>query len=203
MENVKFETFEWIRSWSDHAPETDLPRVLLVGDSITNGYQEAVRALLAGVCYVDFIATSYHVDNPLYRDIVRAFFHARPYAFVHFNNGLHGKHGDIATYEQEMDKLIREFKKSAQVMLVTCTNRYTNELKSLCPSWMPVIEERNAAIYRLAEKYGLAVDDLYTVSVNMPMSERQLDGVHYTEEGSRKSLAPVVAEAIKKALLSK
>ena len=50
---------EWIRAWCDDTNEKDLPRVLLIGDSITNGYQEKVRTLLQGVCYVDFIATSY------------------------------------------------------------------------------------------------------------------------------------------------
>ena len=37
------ERFEWINSWCDETLNADLPRVLLVGDSITLGYQDKVR----------------------------------------------------------------------------------------------------------------------------------------------------------------
>ena len=40
------ETYEWIHSWCDEAGKRDLPRVLLVGDSITHSYQNEVRELL-------------------------------------------------------------------------------------------------------------------------------------------------------------
>lgn len=38
------EQFEWIHSWCDEALRDDLPRVLLVGDSITHNYQETVKS---------------------------------------------------------------------------------------------------------------------------------------------------------------
>mgnify|MGYP004680288829 CR=1 FL=1 len=37
------ETFEWIHSWLDHTDRHDHPRVLLIGDSICNGYEEFVN----------------------------------------------------------------------------------------------------------------------------------------------------------------
>ena len=52
------ETYEWIHSWCDEAGKHDLPRVLLVGDSITHSYQNEVRELLKGKVYVDYVATS-------------------------------------------------------------------------------------------------------------------------------------------------
>ena len=86
------EKFEWIRSWSDYAPNTDKPRVLLIGDSITNGYNEQVRELLREVCYVDFFATSYTIESCVYLANVRAMIADAKYALVHFNFGLHGFH---------------------------------------------------------------------------------------------------------------
>ena len=47
---MKKEKYEWIHSWCDEALNNDLPRVLLVGDSITHNYQEKVRELLRGIC---------------------------------------------------------------------------------------------------------------------------------------------------------
>lgn len=40
------ERFEWVQSWCDEALSDDLPRVLLIGDSITRQYQDRVRELL-------------------------------------------------------------------------------------------------------------------------------------------------------------
>ena len=38
VEGFMKERFEWIHSWCDYSEKNDLPRVLLVGDSITNAY---------------------------------------------------------------------------------------------------------------------------------------------------------------------
>ena len=44
------------------------------------------------------------------------------------------------------------------------------------------VDARNVTVRRVAEKYGLAIDDLY--SVVMGKSDiRAADGYHYTEEG--------------------
>ena len=86
------EQFEWIHSWCDEAAQNDLPRVLLVGDSITHSYQEKVRELLRGVCYVDYISTSYAIDTKMYNQLVYNFMTDSKYALIHFNHGLHGIH---------------------------------------------------------------------------------------------------------------
>ena len=94
------ERFEWIQSWCDEADKTDKPRVLLIGDSITYGYQAIVRELLHDFCYVDFLATSYAADNKLFSTLVEDFAKNSDYAIVHFNHGLHGIHMSKRTYEK-------------------------------------------------------------------------------------------------------
>lgn len=42
------EDFEWIHSWTDYSNNNDLPRILLIGDSITEGYNRIVREKLSG-----------------------------------------------------------------------------------------------------------------------------------------------------------
>ena len=86
------EQCEWIHSWCDETAQNDLPRVLLVGDSITNNYQEKVRGLLKGICYVDYISTSYAIDTKIYNQLVYAFMTDSKYDLIHFNHGLHGIH---------------------------------------------------------------------------------------------------------------
>lgn len=78
------EQFEWIHSWCDETKNADLPRVLLVGDSITHNYQEKVRELLRGVCYVDYISTSYAIDSRIYNHLVYEFMTDSNYSLIRF-----------------------------------------------------------------------------------------------------------------------
>ena len=105
------EQFEWIHSWCDETALNDLPRVLLVGDSITDGYQAKVRELLKGVCYVDYIATSYAVDSKMYNLLVGAFVADSKYDLIHFNHGLHGIHISKKSYKSRMKKLLSKIEK--------------------------------------------------------------------------------------------
>ena len=188
------ERFEWIHSWCDNTLNTDLPRVLLIGDSITYGYQEKVRELLRGVCYVDYLSTSYSVDMKIYNTLVTNFVSDSRYALIHFNHGLHGKYMSKRSYKSKVGKLLDKF--SVPVVLATSTFVYHEGNKRADGSWMKRVRERNAAINELVEKKGYAIDDLYSVSVAMPKEKRYQDGTHYTAEGYE-VFASVVAECIK------
>ena len=194
------ETYEWCRSWMDHADATDLPRVLLIGDSITNGYQDEVRRLLNGVCYVDMIATSYFVDAPIYHSLVGAFYDDLPYAVVHFNHGLHGYHGTKEVYESGMESLLSKLEIKSKVILATSSSVLQNNSPLPHEGWAEKLAERNAVVRRLAEKHGCAISDLYEVSVNVPYDLRSKDGFHYAEAGYSDYFAPRVADEIKRAL---
>jgi len=70
--------------------DTKLPRVLLIGDSILNGYRKEVIASLAGKAYVDAWVNPYCQSehyNKLLADVLDK---NGPYNIVHFNMGLHG-----------------------------------------------------------------------------------------------------------------
>ena len=45
------ERIEWADIWVTDADKNDLPRVLLIGDSITRGYFDGVEKQLAGKAY--------------------------------------------------------------------------------------------------------------------------------------------------------
>src|SRR5712691_4028582 len=59
------ESIEWCDIWISHANETNLPRVLLIGDSITRGYYPEVEKRLAGKAFVARLATSRFVADPV------------------------------------------------------------------------------------------------------------------------------------------
>ena len=192
------ENFEWARAWCDKTNNGDLPRVLLFGDSITEGYQEAVRELLCGECYVDFVATAYFSDRDICRNILAAYLADSLYTVVHLNNGLHGKMLDNERYEEGLNKLLdacSEYK----TILATSTVVYKNGEKEVDDSWTPILDKRNAITKDAANKRNLAVDDLYAVSLGIPYEMRKADGYHYEPAGSR-ILAESVARSVREAL---
>ncbi len=195
---MKKERFEWIHSWCDDTGMDDLPRVLLIGDSITHGYQTKVRELLKGVCWVDYIATSYAVDCLFFNQLIENFAADSKYAVIHFNHGLHGMHMTTEVYEEAMDALTGKLAEMGKVILVTSTKTYkpgTDEVtdgnaKILC---------RNEALGRLAKKYGCTIDDLYTVSAGLSMDGYSKDGTHFSDEGYT-ALSKAVEESIRAVL---
>ena len=193
------EQFEWIHSWCDETLQDDLPRVLLVGDSITRNYQEKVRELLKGVCYVDYIATSYAIDTKMYNQLIYTFMTDSKYALIHFNHGLHGVHLSKKSYKSRMVKLLSKLDKDVKLILATSTIVYREGNKRLDGAWMKRVRERNAAVQEIAEEKGCGVDDLYTVSASIPKEYRYVDGTHYLKGGNA-MLAEMVAECIRKEL---
>ena len=190
------ERFEWIHSWCDETQNTDLPRVLLVGDSITLGYQEKVRQKLKGVCYVDFISCSYAIDTKIYNDLVYRFAADSEYRLIHFNHGLHGQHMTKRTYLSKMKKLSEKLGAKSRIVFVTSTVVFAEGNVRLDKVWTKKLKERNDAVKELAALRGDGVDDLYAVSVNIPKEYRNMDGTHYTDEGYE-IFASAVAEYIR------
>ena len=196
---MKKEQKEWIRAWCDDTNENDLPRVLLIGDSIVNGYQEKVRELLSGVCYVDFLATSYAIDMPIYHKLVPAFATDSCYDLIHYNNGLHGIHIGKRTYKSGVKKVLKKIADGKKVILATSTIVYKGSTKRKDGAWMKRVRERNAALKELSVELGYDLDDLYEASTTIPFEKRYGDGTHYLV-GGYELLAQAVVESIKKAL---
>lgn len=196
---MKKEWIEWILSWCDSTTEKDLPRILLVGDSITHGYQTLVRGLLKGVCYVDYLSVSYAIDTKMYNDLVKNFAKDSEYALIHFNHGLHGIHMTQRTYKSRMKKLLGELSKKSKIVLAKTTYVYESGNKKPHKAWMKRVKERNNVIDEFSLELQFPIDDLYAVSVGIPKEFREEDGTHYKADGY-KILAEAVAESVKKSL---
>lgn len=192
------EKYEWIHSWCDETARTDLPRVLLIGDSITNGYQAKVREALRGICQVDYIATSYAIDAPFYGTLIESFAADSHYDVIHFNHGLHGAHMTTDVYEAGMDALTEKLADMGKVILVTSTKTYKPGTDTPT-DFHKLVVERNEALFRLAEKHGCTIDDLYVVSAGLPLDSYSGDGTHFADAGYD-VLCTAVVDSVKKVL---
>ena len=60
------EEYEWCNIWWNRAQDASLPRVLLIGDSVSVGYTDTVIELLADRANVDRLGTSKCVIDPAF-----------------------------------------------------------------------------------------------------------------------------------------
>lgn len=186
--------------WWDQADDAAKPRVLLIGDSITDGYRPYVQELLGERACVDMLATSNGADNPaLQREIDYVLgVYGFSYRVIHFNNGLHASHLDAAQYSAHLAEIVGDIRVKAPdaKLILALSTPVTQVGKPDLPD--PVmsvkVAERNREAASLAARESLAVDDLYTLMQGK--SDCRLDdGYHYKEDG-RKLQAGAVADAI-------
>lgn len=189
----RLETYEWDNVWWEHASTTGVPRVLYIGDSISYSTRRVATATAERKIFFDGFGTSKALDNPYYTETLRLFAKQQgEREVVLFNNGLHGWHLDDETdYSREYEKMIcfllKEFEGTPLVLLLT--THVANEERDAR------VQVRNRVVCELAEKYGLSVIDLYTVT----KEHSELlgnDGVHFSKEGWQ-LLADVLVERVK------
>lgn len=187
------EQYEWLHVWHDHPTEPKnkedkAKRVLFIGDSITHGSFPKCKNFLLDeykscALYLDYLTTSKGIDNPdILWEIDYMLGHCS-YDLIHFNNGLHGmglSEEDFDKYYEEAVCHILEKYPPEKVCLMTVTPLTKNGDTSTFRN--EKVDARNVTVHRVAEKYGLAIDDLF--SVVMGKSDiRSADGYHYTDEG--------------------
>jgi lysophospholipase L1-like esterase len=185
--------------------QADLPRVLLIGDSIANGYRGTVAAELKGKAVVDAWVTGLHENSPELHELLRLALARGSYAVVHFNIGLHGwPEGRIpeGQYEPLMRKyveILREGAPGAKLIWASSTPvTVQGKPTELNPEINPIIVARNAAAAKIMEDNKIAVNDLYQLgTANLKLASG--DRFHWTQAGKTQQ-AKAVAAAILNAL---
>src|SRR5215470_2578374 len=81
------EAIEWCDIWISHANETNLPRVLLIGDSIAREYYPEVEKRLAGKAFVARLATSRFAGDPVLLKEIELVLTQTKFDVILFNNG--------------------------------------------------------------------------------------------------------------------
>ncbi|HWT74944.1 MAG TPA: SGNH/GDSL hydrolase family protein [Mobilitalea sp.] len=190
----RLEYIEWCDFWIEDQENVQKPRVLLVGDSITRDYKGPVMELLQNEVTVNMMASSRGMDNEDYFEELGYILNKDRfrYSTIHLNNGLHANHLTADEYENLLEKTVQfiRMNSNAPIIIALSTPVYRNEIKYGNEDNDRVLE-RNIRAAMVAEKYGLAVNDLYTLSYNKE-EIRNGDGLHYNQLGSRLQAEQVV-----------
>lgn len=189
------EATEWDTAYWYNATDNKLPRILLLGDSICNGYQSSVRDALAGVAYVSFWATSKCTSDRSYLKQLAYILEEYDYSVIHFNNGLHSLTSDRVEWETGLRnalKLIKEKGKGAKVIWATST-----PLKD--PALTEKARELNTIAARVMKEEGIPTNDLFALMDPLDRNKIWTDTYHYNADG-RKLQATQVSEHIRAVL---
>lgn len=182
-----------------------LPRVLLIGDSISMGYTLPVREMLAGQANVHRIpANGGHTERGV-ADLAKWLGEGR-WDVVHFNWGLHDLKRDengkyqvpIAAYEANLRTLVGQLKASGAALIWCATTPVPAGNLNPPRSDADVIAYNAVAAKVMAEN-GVEIDDLYAFCLPRLSEMQQPVNVHFTPPGYR-ALAGEVAQVIAEAL---
>lgn len=169
----------------------NLPRVLLVGDSICNGYQPHVREMLSGKINVSYWVSSYCVTSPNYLKFLEIYLDEVRYDVIHFNNGLHSLATPIEAYAKGFEaalRLIRRKQPEAKIIWATST-----PLSGKVSVRAEKVKELNAAAAAVVARVGgLATDDLFALLDPLDREANWCDEFHHGEDVKKMAAEKVV-----------
>jgi acyl-CoA thioesterase-1 len=200
------------------APVVDavgLPRVLLIGDSISIGYTVPVRVALEGVANVHRPPENCESTIEGLAKIDR-WLGDKPWDLIHFNWGLHdlkflGPNGEnladptapesrqkvpVAAYEANLRKLVARLQETGAALVWRNTTPVPAGVRGRIPG---AEVEYNAAAAKVMKDAGVPTDDLYSFAIEHQEEIQKNADVHFTRRGSER-LAAHVADTIKAGL---
>jgi len=191
------ESIEWCDIWISHANETNLQRVLLIGDSITRAYYPQVEKNLEGKAYVARLATSRFISDPVLLQEIALVLDNNKFDIIHFNNGMHGWQHSEKEYADAFPKFLATIKAHAPDAKLIWANTTTLKVSPTLPpgdqtqSSDERIAQRNAIALEYIQPAGIDVDDLNSLVKGHP--EYHSDNVHFNDQGIALQAAQVAA----------
>lgn len=172
------EAVEWCNiSIVNRSGQEKLPKVLLIGDSITGRYASEVTAALKGKALVSMLATAKSLADPAALDEIKLVLRQAEFAVIHFNSGIHGGLPGYKEGFAELLKLFKQYAPGSKLVWATstpCSSAGTTKM----------VQEKNRIAAELVAPLGIPVDDLYSLVASHTNKLWDGGGVHFTAEGT-------------------
>ncbi|MFN3168799.1 MAG: SGNH/GDSL hydrolase family protein [Phycisphaeraceae bacterium] len=197
----------------DHQLDADLPRVLIIGDSISQGYHQTVVNQLKGKAIVTRIPQNGEWTGTGVEKL-DDWLGDTPWVTIHFNFGLWDMYGwpyheedrSPKAYRKRLNKIVKRLKQTGATLIWATTTPACPEPEvTMLRRWQtqvviaPELEKRYLdAAARVMKKHKVRVNDLHALI--KPQLEKYAvapDNVHFTAEGSERLGKQVAAEILR------
>lgn len=192
------EAIEWCDIWISHANETNLPRVLLIGDSIVRDYYPEVEKHLAGKAFVGRLSTSRFVADPVLLGEIATVLDGTKFDIIQFNNGMHGWLHSEAAYQKALPKMLKTIRSHARkAKLIWAATTPLRDGKGVAYDTKAEysderIAARNAIAAKIMTARKIPIDDLNAAMRGHP--EYHSDNVHFNGQGIQIQASQVSSE---------
>ena len=187
----------------DVPDQPGLPRLLIIGDSISMGYTPPLRDMLRGKVNVHRIPEN---GGPTSNGVAKLdqWIGKDPWDIIHFNFGLHDlkimeggeRQVPLPQYEANLRKIVARLKTTG-ARLIFATTTPVPDAKQNPPRLTADVLEYNAAARRVMEENQIPLDDLYSLALARAAEIQRPANVHFTDPGYA-VLARQVADSILK-----
>ncbi|NBR83946.1 MAG: SGNH/GDSL hydrolase family protein [Proteobacteria bacterium] len=153
---------------------------MLIGDSVSRGYTQAVRQALAGKANVHRAPENCGpTANGLKK--IEVWLGDGKWDVIHFNFGIHDRATPLADYSQRLDQLVTRMQKTGAKVIWASTTPIPDDAakKQTAAS----IIERNQAAASVMKQRNVAVDDLFTAITPHVAKLQNPNDVHFTAAG--------------------
>ncbi len=186
-------------AWDFVADDPKLPRVLLIGDSVSRGYTQAVRKELAGKVNVHRApancgptASGLKLLNAWLGDP------AKKWDAIHFNFGIHDRALAPDVYVRNLEQLVTRLAATGAKLVWASTTPIPPDTKDGEAATAAIVEKNKIAA-AVMKKHGVIIDDLYGWILPDLAKFQNPKDVHFTAPGYDR-LAQRVARVIETAL---
>jgi len=179
-------------AWDFVKDDPKLPRVLLIGDSVSRGYTQPTRKVLAGKANVHRAPANCGPTASGLKNL-DAWLGEGKWDVIHFNFGIHDRSTPAADYVKRLEEIVVRLEKTGAKLIWTSTTPIPDNpaQKQTAAS----IIEKNALAAEVMKKHGIPTDDLFAaMTPRLAEFQPPLD-VHFTGPGYD-FLGATVGEAI-------
>lgn len=168
-------------AWDFVQDDPKLPRVLLIGDSISRGYTLDARKALAGKANVHRAPEN---CGPTANGVkqIDIWLGDGQWDVIHFNFGIHDRRTPAADYEQRLETLIARMKQTGAKIIFATTTPVPPDTKD-GPELVMQIAEKNKIALRVMKKHGVAIDDLHAFLAPQLEGIANPQDVHFNAKG--------------------
>jgi hypothetical protein len=195
----KDESTEWSNTFICGTDKTDLPKVLLIGDSHVERYYPVVTENLKGKAYCSKFTTSRSLGDPNFMEQLDLVLKKFDFDVICFNNGLHGEFYSVDEYKNYLPVVYNLIKKKSRKGIIwvnTTAFRKQNSLDEFHERNNQVVM-RNKVCLEFTTKNQISLVDFYTASLNNKDYYTN-DGVHLNETGVKAQAEMLCVEINKK-----